>query len=354
MSNAKYYIDKFNNLHGKKVYKKDIVDMLQKVKAENCPELKEVEKKLKKIASKLNGKPRELFIKDPVILKVKKNLTKAPNKEKEVRTPARSLTREKGMNLASVESTDSKILKYSTTPKVVKKSKTFLNGVVDASAIGNLNFTRIDLDGKYKDDFVRMYDDTQFMFWGRPGHGKTVALLKFAQYLANKNLKVLYMADEEMNRSTLTEKINEFKIGHPNLKITKDFDSLKKSGINIQYYDAVFFDSIQSLGFTIDTYKKFVKENPGRIYVLIVQSTKEGGFKGGQEWLHEVDIAGEFVNYRLILYKNRYDNKFAEKSNKLLLDERVNEGTKKMQIREEIKNKLKPKVDVLNGNIIMS
>jgi len=54
----------------------------------------------------------------------------------------------------------------------------------------------------------------------------------------------------------------------------------------------------------------------------------------------------------LILYKNRYDNKFAEKSNKLLLDERINEGTKKMQIREEIKKKIKPKE--VATNIIMS
>jgi len=279
LSNAQNYIDKFNNLHGKKVHKKDIVDMLEKVKKENCPVLKPLEIKLKKIAGKLNGKPRELFINKPLVIKEKKKKIKfkvIPSVKKTRVAESSKSKRENKRSLPPVKRLDSN--------QVVKKvQKTSLSGVVDASAIAGLNFTRIELDGRYKDDFVRMYSDTQFMFWGRPGHGKTVALLKFAQYLAKKNLKVLYMADEEMNRSTLTEKINEFKIGDPNLKFTKDFDSLKKSGKTIQEFDAVFFDSINSLGFSLDTYKKFVKDNPGRIYVLIVQSTKEGGFRGGQE-----------------------------------------------------------------------
>lgn len=338
MSQAQTYIDKFNNLHGKCVYKKDVVDMLAGVKATKLPELKEVEKKLSKIASKMNGKPMNIFIQKPLKLKVKK--------VKKIKKT--SLAAPPKMPIKKVMPAVVKIVPEIKKP--VTRSN-MLNGVVDASAIAGLNFSRIELDGKYKQDFLRMYSDTQMMVWGMPGHGKTVYLLQFAQYLAEKkNIKVLYLANEEMNRSTFTEKIRDFKIGHSNLKFAKTLAALKTSGKSIQDFDAVFFDSIQSLGFNLDTYKKFVEENPGRIYVLIAQATKEGDFRGGQEWEHEVDIAGIIVNRRLILRKNRLDNEFAKKSDKLMMDEKVNEGKKKLHIREEIRKTLKPKEE---GNIIM-
>lgn len=334
MNHAQTYIDKFNNMHQKWMYKKNIVDMLKQVQSAKLPELKEVETRLENLVDRMNGKPVQILIKYPVKLKEFK-------KKKKKILKSFIVPKVKKVTEFAVKVKEKKIKKTSS-----KKIKA-LNGVVDASDIAGLNFSQIELDGKYKSDFVRMYSDTQFMFWGRPGHGKTVALLQFAQYLAEKKkLKVLYIADEEMNRSTLTEKIRQFKIGDPNLKFVKDMDALRKSGKSIQDFDAVFFDSVQSLGFNLESYKKFVKNNPGRIYVLIVQSTKDGSFKGGQDWLHEVDIAGEYVNYKLIVYKNRLDSNFAEKSNKLLIDEKVNEGKKKLEIRQKIKGSIEPKVTV--------
>ncbi len=336
MSLAQKYIDKFNNMHDRWMYKKNIVGMLHEVQKAKLPELKEVETRLENLSERMNGKPVKILIKTPVKLKEQK-------KKKTLKSSI--VPKVKKVTEFAIKVKEKKVKNSSS-----KKIKS-LSGVVDASDIAGLNFSQIELDGKYKSDFVRMYSDTQFMFWGKPGHGKTVALLQFAQYLAEKKkLKVLYIADEEMNRSTLTEKIREFKIGDPNLKFVKDLDALRRSGKSIHDFDAVFFDSVQSLGFTLESYKKFVKDNPGRIYVLIVQSTKDGSFKGGQDWLHEVDIAGEYVNYKLIIYKNRLDSKFAEKSNKLLIDEKVNEGKKKLEIREKIKGSLQPKVITTEEN----
>jgi len=337
MNQAQTYIDKFNGMHKKWMYKKDIVGMLHQVQGAKLPELKEVETRLSNLAERMNGKPVQILIKHPVKLK-------EPKKKKKV-LKSSIVPKVKKVTEFAIKVKEKKI--KNTSSKKIKA----LNGVVDASAIASLNFSQVELDGKYKSDFVRMYSDTQFMFWGKPGHGKTVALLQFAQYLSDKKkLKVLYIADEEMNRSTLTEKIREFKIGNENLKFVKDLDALKRSGKSIHDFDAIFFDSVQSLGFTLESYKKFVKNNPGRIYVLIVQSTKDGSFKGGQDWLHEVDIAGEFVNYKLIIYKNRLDSQFAEKSNKLLIDEKVNEGKKKLEIREKIKGSMQPKVITTEEN----
>jgi antirestriction protein ArdC len=211
--------------------------------------------------------------------------------------------------------------------------------------VAHLDFDEIELEGKYKDDFLRLFIDTIIMIWGLPGHGKTVYLLLFAQYLAEfRNLKVLYLANEEFKRSTLTEKVKEFKIGHKNLKCLPSLEELKKYGLTISDFDAIFFDSVNSMGINLKEFKKLVKDNPGKILIPIIQSTKDGDFRGGQDWEHEVDIAGEIVNRKLIIRKNRLDNDFAEKSEKLLIDEKVKEAKKKILIKEEIKQSTEKKI----------
>jgi antirestriction protein ArdC len=221
-----------------------------------------------------------------------------------------------------------------------RKKSYALNGVVDASAIASHNFSCIDLDGEYKSDFLKIYSDTQLMIWGAPGSGKTVYTLKFAQYLAEKKgLNVLYIANEELGRSTFTEKIREFNIGHPNLKFVKSLDALKSSALDVGDFDVILFDSVNSMGYTLEDYRKFSDANPGVIKILVVQSTKDGDFRGGKDWEHEVDIAGEVKNRKMILRKNRLDQEFAQKSDKLMIDEMVQDQKRKKLIREKVQNK---------------
>jgi hypothetical protein len=208
--------------------------------------------------------------------------------------------------------------------------------------VKQMHFKKIQLDGEWAQELNPfIYSDTQIMFWGMPGSGKTVKLLKFAQYLAQKGLNVLYLANEEMNRSTLTEKANEFNIGHPNLKAYRSLKALEKDGGSVADFDAVFFDSINSMGMDLKTYRQFVEDHPGKIYIPIVQCTKDGGFRGGQDWEHEVDIAGAVVNRKVILRKNRLDPNFRQKAEALELEELINEKKKKHQINQSVKNQLK-------------
>lgn len=217
------------------------------------------------------------------------------------------------------------------------KQQPKLHGVVDASQIREMNFSRIELDGDYKGDFLKIYSDTQVMIWGAPGSGKTVYTLKFAQYLADKkNLKVLYIANEELGRSTFAEKINAFNIGHANLKFVKSPHALQAAGMSIDDFDVIFFDSINSMGWTLEDYRKFCDQYPGKIKVLIVQSTKDGDFRGGKDWEHEVDVAGEVKSRKMILRKNRLDEGFAKKRDKLLIEEQVNEQKRKRLIKEKV------------------
>lgn len=211
-----------------------------------------------------------------------------------------------------------------------------LSGIVDASALAGMHFRTFELTDRYKREFHKLNSDTQAMIWGSPGHGKTVWALQFAQYLAEKlNLKTLYIADEEFGRSTFSEKIRDFKIGNPNLHFAKRLDESV-----IDQYDAVFFDSINSIGMSIKDYQKFVDRHPGKLYVLIVQSTKDGDFRGGNDWEHEVDVAGEIRNRQLILHKNRFDKHNPEKMEKLMTENAIAEAKKKEVIKRAVKSQI--------------
>lgn len=209
-----------------------------------------------------------------------------------------------------------------------------LNGIVDASTLAGVKFRTFQLADPYKREFNKLNSDTQIMIWGSPGHGKSVYALKLAQYVASKlALKTLYVANEEFGRSTFADKINQFNIGHSNLKFTQDLNESQ-----VKNFDAIIFDSINSMGMTLKDYRNFVKRNPGKLYILIVQTTKDGNFRGGQDWEHEVDTAGEIRNRKLILHKNRFDKDNPEKMEKLLTSDAIEEAKKRAEIRKAVKD----------------
>lgn len=217
------------------------------------------------------------------------------------------------------------------TPKVVKPIK-HIHGMVDAQTLAGVDFRVIELPKPYKADFERLHSDTSVMVWGVPGSGKTVYLLKFGQALAQIGMRVLYVANEEFGRSTLSEKIRQFKIGHPNFKFTK-----RVTDEIISDFDVVFFDSINSIGYKLKDYQKLRDRHPGKLFILIVQTTKDGDFRGGKDWEHEVDVAGEIVNRKLILRKNRLDPDNNKKAEAWTMEQMVNKAKQKAQVKSALK-----------------
>jgi hypothetical protein len=338
MSIAEKHIRAFNSLNGQLVRKEELQRFLRNVQAEKLTALKELESKLIKAISQMNSRPAVLKFTPLSIPKEEKKILKKifhpkPKKKTQVNgvpgkrseTPLVSIAKPSGIT---------------TDNKPVKKLPAGLMGFED---IAKMKFEKIHLTGEWKNEFGNyIYSDSQMMIWGMPGHGKTVKLLRFAQYLAaEQGLNVLYVANEEINRSTLTEKVNQFKIGHPRLKTARN---IKDAG-DISQFDVVFFDSVNSMGMNLKDYKLFVEDNPGRVYIPVVQCTKDGDFRGGQEWEHEVDIAGEVVNRKMILHKNRLDPDHTKKSEKLVIEKIVNEKKKKKLINETINNKLKEETE---------
>lgn len=215
-----------------------------------------------------------------------------------------------------------------TDPIVTKRIKQIsknLSGV-------QYNYREIDL-GDFKKDFHKMFSDTIVQIHGLPGHGKTVYVLKIAQDRASRTGDhVLYVAHEEFGRSTLDLKLKEQNIGHKNLRIRGSLTDADAAWATV-----IILDSVNSLDLTSKGVKQLTEKFPNKNWILILQSTKDGKFRGDQTWEHLVDIAGEVRDRKLILSKNRLDPDNKDKAAKLRMDALVNEKTQAARIREKVK-----------------
>jgi hypothetical protein len=154
------------------------------------------------------------------------------------------------------------------------------------------------LFGKPEKSFV-------MMLHGEPHNGKTILLLKFAKYLAENFGGVLFVTSEEFDSSAMTRKINE--LVSPKPEGLHFIDSIES--IDLSPYDFVVLDSVNDLGLKPNDFKAIVKQYPSIGYILNLQHTKAGQFKGGKDWEHIPAIVGEVSKGIVSLTKNRYGQK---------------------------------------------
>jgi len=121
------------------------------------------------------------------------------------------------------------------------------------------------------------------MVYGLPKSGKSTLSIDFAKYLAEHHGKVLYVAIEEGFGYTLQEKFERLHAIHPNLVIAE------KLPTDLSKWDFVFIDSVSKAGYSNDVLAKLHKQFPKTAFIFIFHSTKDGKFRGGQEFAHEVD-----------------------------------------------------------------
>lgn len=218
-----------------------------------------------------------------------------------------------------------------------KKQTVNMSGIVSSTQLGKPTTPQIQLDGQWKKELHRLYEDSQVMVSGPSGSGKTVKLMCFAKYLAQKGYPVLYVANEEMGRSTFDEKIEEFDIRHPNLFFVRDMPK------DLSRWKVIFADSIQTLGWTLKNYKAWRLDNPKILSVVVVQSTKDGDFRGGNDWKHEMDVYMKVSYRKFIPEKNRYDKDAQKKMEELLMNDAIVDAEQRQKVRLAVKEKLQPK-----------
>ncbi len=164
------------------------------------------------------------------------------------------------------------------------KPTTALSGVVSSENLQSMKFDLIGLSGKYGKLIGNPEKGFSALVHGLPKSGKSTLCIDFAKHLAENNGKVLYVAIEEGYGYTLQEKFQRMKAFVPNLSIS---NKLLKSYAG---FDFVFIDSISKAGLDADTLEKIKKENPNTAFIFIFHSTKNGNFRGSQQFAHDQDV----------------------------------------------------------------
>jgi len=152
----------------------------------------------------------------------------------------------------------------------------------------NQKFDAIGFRGR----FLRLIGDPSrgfsVMVFGRPKYGKSILCADFAGYLARNHGRVLYIAKEEGLDRTLKDKLNQPDVKHANLDVTADLNPA-----DLQPYDFVFLDSVNTLKLSTADLQRLKEMYPGKSFVYVFQTNKSGNFRGAQEFQHFVDAVIE-------------------------------------------------------------
>lgn len=185
-------------------------------------------------------------------------------------------------------------LRVKPAPRTPKKNN--LNGIEEVKPkqnlmnsidFANLHFNSIGFTGKWLNLIGDPSPGFTAMVFGRPKMGKSYLCVDFAGYLARNHGTVLYVANEEKLDATLQMKLNDKDVKHENLFVS---DYLPE---DLSKYQFIILDSVNKLGLSPQDLENLKRKNPGKSFIFIFQTTKDGKFKGANSYQHDVDVVIE-------------------------------------------------------------
>ena len=188
------------------------------------------------------------------------------------------------------------INKLRAKPAPRKPTKNELNGIEEVKPkqnlmnsidFANLHFNSIGFTGKWLNLIGDPSPGFTAMVFGRPKMGKSYLCVDFAGYLARNHGTVLYVANEEKLDATLQMKLNDKDVKHENLFVS---DYLPE---DLSKYQFIILDSVNKLGLSPQDLENLKRKNPGKSFIFIFQTTKDGKFKGANSYQHDVDVVIE-------------------------------------------------------------
>lgn len=175
------------------------------------------------------------------------------------------------------------------------------NGIVSSEDIVNATFDSAGFTGRWKSFFGNPSSDFKIMVYGAAGGGKSTFCILLAKYLTEQlGWRVLYIASEERFGYTLKEKLKRLNACNENLHIA---ESVPEEAL--RDYDCVFFDSVNDLQIEPSELNDYTE---GIASVSIFQCTKDGQYKGGQEFSHDADVVVRVDEMVAVTEKNRFGN----------------------------------------------
>lgn len=172
--------------------------------------------------------------------------------------------------------------------------------VMTSGELMKLSYSTIGLSGKWKTLLGDPAKGFSMMVFGNPGQGKSTFALGLARDLASAG-KVLFVSAEEHGSYTLQDKLSRVGGGVQNLHFAG-----KLGEVPLSDYQYLFVDSVQVAGLSLEAFRAMKRDYPRLSIILIMQATKEGNFKGNQEWGHEVDTIVQVEEGKATTTKNRF------------------------------------------------
>jgi RecA/RadA recombinase len=170
-----------------------------------------------------------------------------------------------------------------------------ISGVMSADELRDFTYKSYAFDGKYKALIGQPAKSFHMMVFGRPKQGKSIFCFQLAKYLT-KFGNVLYIAAEEGFSATLQQKLTEFGAVNERLYFAnyRNFEQIRENLRNSDY-EFVIIDSINFINLEPEDVETLKAENKSKAFITIQQATKNGAFRGSQQFAHNCDIIIEVV-----------------------------------------------------------
>jgi len=177
--------------------------------------------------------------------------------------------------------------------------------VISSSDFVNARFTLLGFTGKWKRLIGSPSEPFKLMIYGRQGCGKSSLAIQFGYYMAKDHRqKSVMISKEEGFAYTLQEKVDRLNAHHPLFFVA---DELPK---DLSPYSTIILDSVNTLNLTPQDMRELYKKYPDKNWVLLFQTTKDGKFRGENDFAHDVDAV--FYCEDMVAYqdgKNRFGGK---------------------------------------------
>jgi DNA replication protein DnaC len=176
---------------------------------------------------------------------------------------------------------------------------------VNSKEIENMNFNYFELDGDFK-WLGKLGEPFHMAVYGKPGQGKSTFCLKFGHYLASKfGNKVLFISKEEGISVSLQDKIKRLNLAHELLIFSK----CNPMETDLRGYRFIIIDSVNDAGLSPEDVQVLKENYPKSSFISILQSTKDGNFRGSNAHTHNADIVIKVSEGTAETEKNRFGAK---------------------------------------------
>lgn len=197
-------------------------------------------------------------------------------------------------------------VKLSPVQEQQENIKLISDTLVTAKEYRALKIPTLGLSKQYKYLMGDVTPNFYGIITGESGHGKSTFAIDFANYLEKNHGRVVYMAAEQKGENKpLQDLLEKKKASFLVEKFPHKYDTKKwvKLSQNVNF---VFIDSADALHLSPIQVEAIREEAPNTAFVVILQYTKDGKFKGSNEWRHNCDVFMKAKEMTIYQDKSRF------------------------------------------------